>query len=362
MATFFDKKQDVIDIELTKYGEYLLSLGKFNPVYYSFFDDNVLYDSRYAAFSASQNSFEPRIQENTPSLRAISSYEGRETQILEHNRVVANNPRLREDQQIRFQSTPDRHFTSLVYPLGHSDLSSVKAPAWSMRFYNSEIKNVDVNLTGSRAAQRIPQVTATIKYETQIKSKMILPDGESGEFYQPTDGDIILQEGIFGDGSFVIVEPDYILLDLQEINSPYERENFDVEVYEIKDETLKNGDVVEQWIPLKFKKKKQEIVNNLLVDNPKSSQSSNQFLDHSSHRFPHLDPSFAEYFFDVFADNEIDNVIMCKSLNRLRARGIYIETEFNCPDIQDIVSPVSPYSTLDIESVVCEDDIPGGGG
>ena len=348
MAIFFDKKQDVIDIELTKYGEYLLSMGKFNPAYYSFFDDNILYDTRYAAFSASQNSFEPRIQENTPSLRTVSSFEGRETQVLEYNKVIADNPRLREDQKIQFQSTPDRHFTTLTYPLGHSDLSAVKAPAWSLRFYNNEIKSAETDLTGSRASQRIPQITATVKYETQIKSKNILPEGVSEEFYQPTDGDPVLQTQIYEDDSFVVVEPDYILIDLQEINSPYERENFDIEVYEVKDETLKNGDTVEHWVPMKFKKKKQEIANNLLIDNPEKTEVT-------------LDPTFLGYFFDVFVDDEIDDVIMCKSLDKLKAKGVYIETDFNCPDIQAVISPVSPYSTLDVESPVCDDDLPGGG-
>ena len=32
--TFFNKKTDVIDIELTPYGRYLLSIGKLKPKYY----------------------------------------------------------------------------------------------------------------------------------------------------------------------------------------------------------------------------------------------------------------------------------------------------------------------------------------
>ena len=43
--TFFNKKQEVLDIELTPYGELLLSEGVFKPEYYAFFDDNILYDS-----------------------------------------------------------------------------------------------------------------------------------------------------------------------------------------------------------------------------------------------------------------------------------------------------------------------------
>jgi len=40
---FFDPKQDVLDIQLTQYGKHLLSSGKFRPVYYAFFDDDILY-------------------------------------------------------------------------------------------------------------------------------------------------------------------------------------------------------------------------------------------------------------------------------------------------------------------------------
>ena len=49
--TFLDKKEQVLDIQLTQYGKYLLSKGKLKPVYYSFFDDDVLYDSTYAGIT-----------------------------------------------------------------------------------------------------------------------------------------------------------------------------------------------------------------------------------------------------------------------------------------------------------------------
>ena len=43
--TFFNKKTDVIDIELTPYGRYLLSIGKLKPKFYDFTDDDILYDA-----------------------------------------------------------------------------------------------------------------------------------------------------------------------------------------------------------------------------------------------------------------------------------------------------------------------------
>ena len=48
MAKFLNKKEQVIDLKLTSYAKYLLSIGRFKPHSYAFFDDNVLYDKKYA--------------------------------------------------------------------------------------------------------------------------------------------------------------------------------------------------------------------------------------------------------------------------------------------------------------------------
>ena len=64
---FFNKKEEVIDLKLTQFGRFLLSKGKFKPVFYSFFDDNILYDSTKADLEESQNDSENRIKE-TPTM------------------------------------------------------------------------------------------------------------------------------------------------------------------------------------------------------------------------------------------------------------------------------------------------------
>ena len=53
MAKFIDKKNKVYDFQITPYGTYLLSIGRFKPEYYAFFDvDNFILsptpDSNYA--------------------------------------------------------------------------------------------------------------------------------------------------------------------------------------------------------------------------------------------------------------------------------------------------------------------------
>ena len=44
---FFNKKEEVIDLQLTQFGRHILSKGKFKPVYYSFHDDNILYNVEF---------------------------------------------------------------------------------------------------------------------------------------------------------------------------------------------------------------------------------------------------------------------------------------------------------------------------
>ena len=78
---FFNKKEDVIKIELTPYGRSLLSKGKLKPAFYAFFDDDILYDSEAAGFSENQNKIQTRIIQETPFLKPVRCVESPETLI-----------------------------------------------------------------------------------------------------------------------------------------------------------------------------------------------------------------------------------------------------------------------------------------
>lgn len=45
--SFINKKERVIQIELTQFGKKLLSKGNFKPQFYQFFDDDIIYDNEY---------------------------------------------------------------------------------------------------------------------------------------------------------------------------------------------------------------------------------------------------------------------------------------------------------------------------
>ena len=76
---FFNKKEEVLEVVLTNYGRDKLAAGQFNPTFYAFFDDDVLYDVSGSGDTENQNSAEPRIQSNTPKIKTIPTREGVET-------------------------------------------------------------------------------------------------------------------------------------------------------------------------------------------------------------------------------------------------------------------------------------------
>ena len=84
---FFNKKEDVIDLQLTQYGRFLMSKGTFKPVYYSFFDDNVLYDAAAGGLGEPQNNSENRIRE-TPIMQPQISFSSLEKEFQNNYKAV----------------------------------------------------------------------------------------------------------------------------------------------------------------------------------------------------------------------------------------------------------------------------------
>ena len=121
---FFDSKEEVLDIQLTQHGRHLLAKGLCKPVYYAFFDDNILYDDTHGGGSGDKNSSEPRIQEETPLLRTQYAFTGRDENLYDD---------LTDDP---FSIDPDRERINMyesmnVMPmsLGTTSLDSTKTPA-----------------------------------------------------------------------------------------------------------------------------------------------------------------------------------------------------------------------------------------
>ena len=172
--SFFDSKEEIIDIELTNHGKYLLSKGKFKPEYYAFFDDEIVYDSSYINITESQNSIQTRILDETPFIKPQYSFVGAEkrvntTEILD---FYSSQELLKKENNF----STDKFF-SPVLPLGKSSYEKEYFPAWSVQFLNGNgtLDTYNQRLTGSISGAlsflNIPQLNLNNnEYEIRLLS------------------------------------------------------------------------------------------------------------------------------------------------------------------------------------------------
>src|SRR5210317_805300 len=117
--TFFNKKEDVLKIELTPYGRSLLSNGKLMPKYYAFFDDDILYDIECIGGDEEQNEIKNRILTDTPRLRP-------QRDLLSPEGLISNFER--EEGSSRPYSKLSLNY--LTEPIGTSDGTENNASSW----------------------------------------------------------------------------------------------------------------------------------------------------------------------------------------------------------------------------------------
>ena len=338
---FFNPKEEVLDIKLTNYGRHLLSKGLWRPTFYSFMDDNVLYDSQYGGFTESKNSAEGRIQDETPLLRSQGIFNGRDEHLFDGVGDITDRMRL---------STYEK-MTVMPFSLGTSALDSTKIPAIRMQFLEGEIKDLEFNSTGSTRTTKtggasnalshqllkIPQIEMDVEYKITVAP----PNTPEKRF----EVDPALTPGtLYADGNEVLVGPEQIIIVAEEINAPFDFHNFDIEVYEITDDFDVNGEQIK--VPLNFVKPLEMVENNILLDREEAEVKAGRINGAT----PPLDPSFVSYYFDINVDSEISETILCKSISQLSRKGKSLFTDVNitCPDLSDvIVEPIYASDALD---------------
>lgn len=269
---FFNKKEEVLEVKLTNYGRDRLAAGKLKPVYYAFFDDDIQYDVSGSGISEDQNYSEVRIQSQTPKLKIVPTREGAETRVNRFVNAISSalNPigGLTSDpvnnvQAFQQQPYGDRGRID-AYPMGRSSLNSQYAPAWQMEILSSpSASSAQAYLNEDDFIQHIPQINITVDYETYYKSGQITSDSI-------TD--------YLGDSQiFLALSENYLMVELLEKNTPFEKNNFEIEVF-------KSGSDG-QYKQLTF-----------------TPDSATQFVNST--------PDNVEYFMNILVDNEIPTEII----------------------------------------------------
>lgn len=326
---FFNPKEEVLDIQLTQYGRNLLSRGEWSPQFYAFFDDNVLYDSKYgnSGSTESKNAAEPRIQDETPLLRTQNTFTGLDEYLFDE--ITDTN--FEDSDRIRLNIY--EKLNVMPMSLGTSDYESTKTPAFRAQFLEGEIKELENELTGStrivsgvvsksQQLLKIPQLEMDVEY----KIKVIDPEFPEVRF----EVDPALTPGAtYNDGMQVVVGPEQILFIMEEVNAPFDFHNYDIEVFEVTNDFGQSGEQIMN--PLNFVKPLEMVENNILIDKEEAEIKAGRI----GGAVPALDPTFVKYFFDINVDDEISNTILCKSISKLKAKGksLFTDVDVNCPDL-----------------------------
>jgi hypothetical protein len=283
---FFNRKEEVLEIQLTQEGKRLLAKGEFKPFYYQFFDDDVLYDTAGAAFSELQNESIPRIKE-TPRIKTQNIVYGLETefnklkQIKEAKEQQAQGYKPKVPKNYLYNKNHD----PLKYPLGLGDFSNNYKPAFNLQMLSGLI--VSSSFTYSPEAdyyEYIPQLEFTCSYVYQPRN-----DVENYGLLPSTKEDKIFHKSpVFVDDTYYVIrEKNSLHLLLKELNSVFDKQNFDIEVFEVE----------------KTEKQKENL--NPLYFNPSSEllilEEQLELYDEDIF----LKPKDVEWFFSVLDDEQI---------------------------------------------------------
>lgn len=344
---FFDRKEEVLDVQLSQYGKYLLSIGKLNPAYYAFFDSDIDYDTQYQGDppapentpgpSENQKDTEDRIKQ-TPRIKAIHSVDSVEkssVQVQLYDEVIIYGDYIDKGQggasgyeiletelvpagtepmpigevvvtdykeylsqtygDIPYKYVPPKkqNFMGLEMPLGTSEYNSKYYPAFDLNFGKGVIKESIYYDDNKFGISRIPQIEIEVIYETTYDSVNDKQDFKISDVVSIKDSSKPADYNytkVSDDGTFIKVEEDYIYINLLEHNSLDLKQNFDIEVYEIE-----NPDTEEEILhPLRFSDKfLSDLYSDYLYD------KTNNSLEVSS--------NYVEYFFKITVDDEIQD-------------------------------------------------------
>jgi len=293
-VSFFDRKEEVLEVQLTPHGRYLLSLGEFTPTFYSFFDDDIIYDSQYIGYSEAQNITEERIKEAARNHCQINY----RTAELDASNVYVYDGR-------NLQNYFEREY-SLTSELGISDYYSENAPAWDIDFLKGKMSTSNMIYSGSGPNYRIPQVNT--EYVTYKKIAGNNDPGPDPLFHDEDLRDITTYKQ-----NFVEIRKDFLLLEIDEANTASQRENFEIEIFRVEEDT-EGATSTEVLIPLKFGTSQEKVV---------------EYVDH---------------YFNVDVDMEIDERILCKYKGVDTAKGLFLQGVFGC-DLAPDKAPAGQYTT-----------------
>jgi hypothetical protein len=313
--TFFNKKTEVMQIEMTPYGRYLYSIGKFKPHSYEFVDDDILYRNAGSQESTEgQGTAHKRIMEETPKLKINRAFQDEAPQLESPSNIQAQ--RIMQKRMNQTQNS--------LFALGKSSYSSENAPTFQVSTIQGSISSsfnhfrTNSIRDGAKAGDLgadilIPQININYEIHATLRNEL----EESSFLYSDASE-------VFSDGTYVTLHHQEIVMHLKEFNSFYEKENFEIEVFlEQSEDCLK---------PLKFTKEFKSLVNDLLVEDVEGQKDFYISTDPLTGKHEDYSKEYVNYYFSIEKDSEIPAEDLCKAINKLEVNNQFIDEELICPD------------------------------
>lgn len=316
--SFFDTKEEVINIELTSYGKVLLSKGILKPVYYSFHDEDILYNASFGGVTELPSVAEVRIQEETPHLKPFYSFSSPEVNLQK----AINQENFLETIN-NLASYKVDYFDNSI---GDSTVSNLYLPSW-------KIKNLSVNFTSIQSIfgdnLRIPQFECYLTSSIYKTTEALLQSNNNLNSLVSVDNTLYTN-----DGFVYITETDSLVLKIEEDNVDADISKFDVEVYKI--ETDINN--VETYTLMKFIKDFEYVDGNNLLQNISLNVNNSSY-----------DNTYVENFLDITFDKNIDTRIVCKHILKTTQDQDQIFDTINlCDNIEQ------KYTTNDLYKIITD--------
>tara|TARA_Y100000114_G_scaffold157239_1_gene188334 strand:+ start:1675 stop:2520 length:846 start_codon:yes stop_codon:yes gene_type:complete len=240
--SFFDQKQEVMDIQLTQFGKNLLSRGAFKPVYYQFFDDDILYNASYANIEESQNDAETRILKETPRLKTLY------LTFPIHQRYAIEQKQIEDGERERFEPLkktviPEIQERILLYPMANQEVGNQSSPKFDVLSHEAPIKEVIAHrLTSAGIQKNVPILKTNPTYKLIEDRKNITK--EKTIIGKEDFVDILSDEVIFSDNSKLKVTGQNLVIDVEELNCFTGLGNFYLNVYEVSKESSEEDETL----------------------------------------------------------------------------------------------------------------------
>ena len=321
---FFDKKEEVMDIAMTRRGRELYAVGEFNPTYYAFADDEIIYESECVTGS-----------NQTVNTVVYSGGVQKEVQNRSAQRIKDN---MRVKLQTGTQSAMGikNYVTSSLFEphfriLGKSSRLDQEAPAWHVSVVNGRgfmsSSAHGLGPEGKPAVSFVPTELSGTVHGSGVKKKGVYKDASktNEEMLLKYNKEIIPQINVFCDYTVKLVDVEKHLITEAEDKTQKKLEKkfteaksleSEVALYNFKNELNKKygGDII-----MLLRKSTDDIVLDFIENNVDESDLTLEVhkyrygktdnitaLDQLSFSEDDHGPDFVEYFFDISVDEDAD--------------------------------------------------------